>query len=120
MQQQSGNGSYGVSIHTPTKGVTFERPSVDAKTGVSIHTPTKGVTALTSCSTSHSVVSIHTPTKGVTSVIKICCLLRYSFNPHTHEGCDYPDSYKAPDVTVSIHTPTKGVTQVTIEKSMTQ
>ena len=38
------------------------------------------------------VVSIHTPTKGVTLFLlrKWCSL--FSFNPHTHEGCD-PDEF---------------------------
>ena len=35
----------GVSIHTPTKGVTACCPGVRSNDGVSIHTPTKGVTA---------------------------------------------------------------------------
>ena len=33
-----------VSIHTPTKGVTFTPTSILWVFGVSIHTPTKGVT----------------------------------------------------------------------------
>ena len=55
-----------VSIHTPTKGVTYARRNLFTGISVSIHTPTKGVT----------LVSI-IPTK-----LMIC------FNPHTHEGCD--------------------------------
>ena len=34
-----------VSIHTPTKGVTFIYKPLPVSEGVSIHTPTKGVTA---------------------------------------------------------------------------
>ena len=33
-----------------------------------------------------------------------------SFNPHTHEGCDFHLNYKLVQYGVSIHTPTKGVT----------
>ena len=77
-------------------------------------------------------VSIHTPTKGVT--IGAWSILRKgsSFNPHTHEGCDYGEGsgvesprgfnphthegcdlnadFGLPHLSVSIHTPTKGVT----------
>ena len=34
-------------------------------------------------------VSIHTPTKGVTRLTKMLNYILVSFNPHTHEGCDY-------------------------------
>ena len=34
-------------------------------------------------------VSIHTPTKGVTRSGHEPCPCRASFNPHTHEGCDW-------------------------------
>ena len=60
---------------------------------VSIHTPTKGVTYRCAVKEKHRYVSIHTPTKGVT-LTRICLILTYSkmsglcFNPHTHEGCD--------------------------------
>ena len=36
-----------VSIHTPTKGVTYQEPREHRRAGVSIHTPTKGVTPVT-------------------------------------------------------------------------
>ena len=77
-------------------------------------------------------VSIHTPTKGVTSKQGRRADLHLSFNPHTHEGCDYarlampgetacfnPHTHEGCDGRlrlkdlgqgVSIHTPTKGVT----------
>ena len=41
-------GADGVSIHTPTKGVTYKCPHCIRIEYVSIHTPTKGVT--THCS----------------------------------------------------------------------
>ena len=99
-----------VSIHTPTKGVTFVRREVSILTScfnphthegcdvcwqyraspyyVSIHTPTKGVTRSSFLFHGRPGVSIHTPTKGVTS------------------GDFYANGFTS----VSIHTPTKGVT----------
>ena len=79
-------------------------------------------------------VSIHTPTKGVTQIHWLHDTCNWSFNPHTHEGCDpntsigvtikvgfNPHTHEGCDsnriprpqaiTQVSIHTPTKGVTQ---------
>ena len=56
----------GVSIHTPTKGVTVDDFYCIHKDKVSIHTPTKGVTNGGKTFTANNGVSIHTPTKGVT------------------------------------------------------
>ena len=56
----------GVSIHTPTKGVTVWRWVCRASWFVSIHTPTKGVTNFCFAFCYRFTVSIHTPTKGVT------------------------------------------------------
>ena len=77
-----------VSIHTPTKGVTekldfnavqYQFQSTHPRRVWPYHIP-------------HSPypirVSIHTPTKGVTILTHSVNLLVYSFNPHTHEGCD--------------------------------
>ena len=58
---------YWVSIHTPTKGVTYVARRFFATKGVSIHTPTKGVTSARILSMRCNKVSIHTPTKGVTT-----------------------------------------------------
>ena len=55
-----------VSIHTPTKGVTFCARRFFGSPGVSIHTPTKGVTGDQLLTEADTIVSIHTPTKGVT------------------------------------------------------
>ena len=38
------------------------------------------------------------------------CKNRKSFNPHTHEGCDFMLGKMPIGKAVSIHTPTKGVT----------
>ena len=121
-----------VSIHTPTKGVTNATKRETSKDKVSIHTPTKGVTELSLPHPRLQGVSIHTPTKGVTNNSGGLCVINYSFNPHTHEGCDLdsqislkgmssfnPHTHEGCDAlvataqmddTVSIHTPTKGVT----------
>ena len=155
--------------------MTSHRNLFTAKVGVSIHTPTKGVTFLIGLLKNIIVVSIHTPTKGVTpsnigyqieylfqsthprrvwhqeqseqnnpevfqsthprrvwheyssksnaqysfnphthegcdsnSLLSLC--EGQSFNPHTHEGCDSPNHAILDWPTVSIHTPTKGVT----------
>ena len=77
-----------VSIHTPTKGVTSVIFRTVATANVSIHTPTKGVTNGVLPTAQFGKVSIHTPTKGVTFRRKKDFFLHYSFNPHTHEGCD--------------------------------
>ena len=77
-----------VSIHTPTKGVTYGWCWSKRRVFVSIHTPTKGVTGSRHQVCFFTSVSIHTPTKGVTYLIPIRFI-----------GCK-----------VSIHTPTKGVT----------
>ena len=55
-----------VSIHTPTKGVTWCELRGEGAAFVSIHTPTKGVTTGDVGADGNFSVSIHTPTKGVT------------------------------------------------------
>ena len=77
---------------------------------VSIHTPTKGVTYSLALSVLARAVSIHTPTKGVTVGHTTYGFVQCCFNPHTHEGCDYIDEGNDCPISVSIHTPTKGVT----------
>ena len=77
-----------VSIHTPTKGVTILAIKLVLNICVSIHTPTKGVTAASITCYRILNVSIHTPTKGVTIGYMKKIQVKISFNPHTHEGCD--------------------------------
>ena len=77
---------------------------------VSIHTPTKGVTLGYLPADWNLAVSIHTPTKGVTEWVHAPSVPRMSFNPHTHEGCDFSLYDYWIYRWVSIHTPTKGVT----------
>ena len=82
---------------------------------VSIHTPTKGVTYTTFDDLRKFSVSIHTPTKGVTVYPLRSRKGTSGFNPHTHEGCDsLSDLFKA-SISVSIHTPTKGVTWLSLQ-----
>ena len=102
-----------VSIHTPTKGVTFEKWVSAIHQRVSIHTPTKGVTGkvLTLCM---MLVCFNPHThEGCDLVATRRQLAKKCFNPHTHEGCDYLVTYLQVVMLVSIHTPTKGVTQLT-------
>ena len=84
----------GVSIHTPTKGVTSFDFLILMFNIVSIHTPTKGVTVLSSYIYRTLIVSIHTPTKGVTSGSATINTELSGFNPHTHEGCDANSNLK--------------------------
>ena len=77
-----------VSIHTPTKGVTFYCYQIGwIRDSFNPHTH-EGCDAKEYVKDGYKVVSIHTPTKGVT----------YNGAPFLHS------------VFVSIHTPTKGVT----------
>ena len=77
-----------VSIHTPTQGVTELLQEKLDLIRVSIHTPTQGVTLNAECAARPIQVSIHTPTQGVTNS-EVLLLVKGSFNPHTHAGCDY-------------------------------
>ena len=99
-----------VSIHTPTKGVTFKSFIRINPLSVSIHTPTKGVTCCfydnISCFLGFNP---HTH-EGCDKTKTISNLFTISFNPHTHEGCDRKRANTEHRVNVSIHTPTKGVT----------
>ena len=82
-------GAYEISIHTPTRGVTFTPLSSVSFASfqstlpqgewrvivlslhivgtISIHTPTRGVTITSYLPHSLCSISIHTPTRGVTS-----------------------------------------------------
>ena len=78
-------------------------------------------------------ISIHTPTKGATSHYPLPILNHLYFNPHSHEGSDFPRPVKSYErlnfnphshegsdavadaassgmLSISIHTPTKGAT----------
>ena len=44
----------------------------------------------------------------------------FSFNPHTHAGCDFEQDDVVPELIVSIHTPTQGVTQGALTEKQVQ
>ena len=80
------------------------------RTGVSIHTPTKGVTYFWFPSYYFTLLFQSTHPRRVW--LRLSCLPTCSvcFNPHTHEGCDLANPVISAISLVSIHTPTKGVT----------
>ncbi|HFF3070559.1 TPA: hypothetical protein ACGCIS_000568 [Legionella pneumophila] len=87
----------GVSVETPTKGVSSETPTQK----VSVETPTKGV----SSETPTQKVSVETPTKGVSSE-----------TPTQKVSVETPIkgvSSETPIQKVSVETPTKGVSSET-------
>ena len=111
--------TFGVSIHTPTQGVTsvcwkwiwfpvrfqsthprrvWRREAVDDET--------------------QQVVSIHTPTQGVTPKRVVTPIDDTRFNPHTHAGCDTESFTSRSLLIVSIHTPTQGVTNSSATKQL--
>ena len=104
-------GLFRVSIHTPTKGVTFARAHNGRRWSVSIHTPTKGVTRnVSSLSQVSYRFNPHTH-EGCDLLFMYYAANSLCFNPHTHEGCDYlGGKHVTMRQIVSIHTPTKGVT----------
>ena len=70
------------------EGCDIQARWVRAQRAVSIHTPTKGVTYRLRKQGCIIYVSIHTPTKGVTFALRCKHKQSDCFNPHTHEGCD--------------------------------
>ena len=77
---------------------------------VSIHTPTKGVTYIRYSHT-YLIKFQSTHPRRVWLMVIFLFLHRVCFNPHTHEGCDtLLFLYYGMMILVSIHTPTKGVT----------
>ena len=55
---------------------------------VSIHTPTKGVTKPTTRRLLNAMVFQSTHPRRVWQLLPLCTHVRWSFNPHPHEGCD--------------------------------
>ena len=77
-----------VSIHTPTKGVTYGVQMVlDPLRRFNPHTH-EGCDNHILTNKNIEIVSIHTPTKGVTEYHVCKGTKSFCFNPHTHEGCD--------------------------------
>ena len=123
---------FSVSIHTPTKGVTWFVCFFAEIARVSIHTPTKGVTNFCFAFCNRFTVSIHTPTKGVTlspmrliflflfqsthprrvwqSTTSRCLIFSMFQSTHPRRVWHLIRSLSGMYKSVSIHTPTKGVT----------
>ena len=99
-----------VSIHTPTKGVTFYHWFYGFINLVSIHTPTKGVTDDRPLHLRLRQVSIHTPTKGVTQINSAHQIAGGFQSTHPRRVWQKGCIRWAKSIFVSIHTPTKGVT----------
>ena len=99
----------GVSIHTPTQGVTESFNWWGCICDVSIHTPTQGVTMVNGAAYHNGQFQSTHPRRvwhrGKSSRTGV-----YGFNPHTHAGCDITADVDADGLYVSIHTPTQGVT----------
>ena len=99
-----------ISIHTPTRGVTWCSAFFACAIVISIHTPTRGVTAdynsqyasnwfqstlpqgewrpLSDIVVVKVFISIHTPTRGVTWKSDWRFSFWNNFNPHSHKGSD--------------------------------
>ena len=90
------NNTHFVSIHAPTRGATRLCIKTSYPTTVSIHAPTRGATKFNLHLTLfHVFQSTHPRGVRQTTVIKIVILS--SFNPRTHEGCDYHKMRMRPD-----------------------
>ena len=100
-----------VSIHTPTKGVTYRDIQLFLKR-ISFNPHTHEGCDWYSPHSGHHFCCFnpHTHEGCDSMILKINISVR-SFNPHTHEGCDsLIASNPHINTPVSIHTPTKGVT----------
>ena len=124
----------GVSIHTPTKGVTFLnamqrygfflfQSTHPRRVWRNLHNVSHTIfvfqsthprrvwhSSLTRYLKAVKFQSTH-PRRVWLSVSAFTCFFVSRFNPHTHEGCDLRLLDVYAKIEVSIHTPTKGVTQ---------
>ena len=103
-------GAVRVSIHAPTRGATLRSAIALQKYKVSIHAPTRGATFLLVFVSSFLLFqSTHprgvrrtlereralpslfqsTHPRGVRHKVIITYIVTVSFNPRTHEGCDF-------------------------------
>ena len=126
-------GSAPVSIHAPTRGATRVGQDYERFTKVSIHAPTRGATVCfyypapsVKFQSTHPRGVRHagasrnewgkwfqsTHPRGVRLKRHGLTILFSSFNPRTHEGCDFADSHYFLSVYVSIHAPTRGATPI--------
>ena len=122
----------GVSIHTPTWGVTSMMCTMCSDTRVSIHTPTWGVTKCSvphpcnrACFNPHTYMRCDWSKRAEEALAKMFQSTHLhevwlkkehkgseneGFNPHTYMRCDNILAWKRFEIYVSIHTPTWGVT----------
>ena len=101
-----------ISIHTPTKGVTYHlSPLLSPTYNFNPHSHEGSDDLGPEWLDRYVRISIHTPTKGVTVEKKLDVLVNSNFNPHSHEGSDRKRIKGQTNDGISIHTPTKGVTQ---------
>ena len=102
---------YLISIHTPTKGVTFCDNAGDA--GRYDFNPHSHEGSDSKDWQRHRQPGNFNPHshEGSDSIVWSVRSMRRDFNPHSHEGSDASDLISLVDSVISIHTPTKGVTQ---------
>ena len=76
---------------------------------ISIHTPTKGVTFPRQFNLVTFYFNPHSH-EGSDRFLFFTCFIASYFNPHSHEGSDTFPTTSGWQLLISIHTPTKGVT----------
>ena len=100
-----------VSIHTPTKSVTYVAIKIYPYGKFQSTHPRRVWLRCGSVPRWFACFNPHTH-EGCDCIQTIAWHMNLSFNPHTHEGCDrYPRKWTCA-FNVSIHTPTKGVTHI--------
>ena len=101
---------YYVSIHTPTKGVTYVCANILSFIKFQSTHPRR-VWRVDQLSSQWRFQFQSTHPRRVWRRYNLSRAKAARFNPHTHEGCDLLKSLRASNAEmVSIHTPTKGVT----------
>ncbi len=93
------------------KGSDNARTSGDHIFGISIHTPARGVTLYVHVNADNDTISIHTPARGVTHLTKNGRSYLFNFNPHSRKGSDCTACWNRDITRISIHTPARGVTE---------
>ena len=105
------NGNPLVFQSTHPRGVRpYLLQALSLRDMVSIHAPTRGATSRQIFSCVRLAVSIHAPTRGATLDLPRFGRIIFSFNPRTHEGCDFVPFQCLWRYFVSIHAPTRGAT----------
>ena len=123
---------FGISIHTPARGVTKTEKRCRCRGDISIHTPARGVTQNGDITiTDKNDFNPHSrkgsdnndwrsvwwignfnphSRKGSDQLYVSFTYAQGDFNPHSRKGSDQNDSIWATHLTISIHTPARGVT----------